>query len=476
MGITNFFKKHFFEDDDREEFYEYDELLYDSDETKPVEFNKGKHEEQTRRKADKKSKHSKEVDVRRNAAEEQSHLKKEEEKYDELLNTVQQQEVNRVLNITDKDVRLRTLEKVDFNNYSKDDVCNYVKSQCEIMEEAVKNIDMAMEQYTDVAEHFADIEKLEAAPEVMRKQIEAEAERVDNLTVDRRIYKSGGNKLSNQTFSIMEMYEQEIPKAIEFIRSQESHFENVQHDLRAVEGEQMALRIEARSLKKRQKAINSGAIATLICLGIVFSIFVMAMVADDSESSMILFTVVTALSAVLALGMIALLNSARRSVMSTAIKLNKTTNMLNRIKIRYVNSINVLDYEYDKFKISNAYELSRKYETYLEIKEEQKNVLEMTAKLGEAEDRLMAMLKNVGMTDCNIWSGQVRALYNHKEMVEIRHEYAMQRQKLREQIQYNESSIKEAKKNIKVVTKKYPDITSDVLSIIDKYEKRNRKA
>ncbi len=478
MGIGNFLKKHFFEDVEEElNIEELNDLVYESDEYSPIKFNaerKNNVDGDVNTRTEKYQSRTEEI-KKRNVEEQREYLRDEEAKYDKLLNTVHAEELNKALDISDKDVRLRSLERVEISNYSSEDMNNYVIGQCEIMEEAIRHIDAAMEQYSDVAEHFADIEKLEEAPDVLKQQIAVEAERVDNLTVDRRIYKASENKLSNSTYRIMEQYEDEIPKAIEFIEKQETHFEHVKQDMRVVQGEQMALRLEARTLKRRQLNIKYAAMATLVCLFIVFSIFIIALVATQDESNMILFIVVTVLSAVLALGMYALLRNTQRGVQSTQIKLNKTTSMLNKIKIRYVNAANVLDFEYEKYKITNAYELIRKYEAYIEMKQEQKNVLDMTAKLSQAEERLIALLRQVGMEDCNIWTSQVRALYNRNEMVEIRHDYAVQRQKLRDLIEYNEGRIDDAKKNIKLVTKKYPNLTGDILKIIDKYEKRSKK-
>lgn len=491
MGVKNFLKKHFFEEVEEElNIEELNALMYDSDEDGPVRFVKPKPKESElentnageagvaavaaakKRRAAKGTKQDDEV---RNVQEEREYLRDEEAKYDKLLNSVHAEELNKALEITDKDVRLRTFERVEISDYNSEDINNYVIGQCEIMEESIRHIDAAMEQYSDVAEHFADIEKFEEAPEILKRQIASEAERVANLTVDRRIFKASESRLSNTTYRIMEQYEDEIPKSIEFIEKQESYFEHVKQDMRAVQGEQMALRLEARTLKKRQINIKHAAMATLVCLIIVFSIFVIALVATQDETNMLLFIIVTVLSAILALGMYAILRNTQRSVQATQIKLNKTTSMLNKIKIRYVNAVNVLDYEYEKYKITNAYELSRKYTTYLEMKQEQKNVLDMTSKLSQAEQRLIGLLQQIGMIDCNIWIGQVRALYNHSEMVEIRHDYAVQRQKLREQIEFNEGRVEDAKKNIKLVTKKYPNLTGDILKIIDKYERRSKK-
>ena len=474
MGLFNSIKKTFFSDsDDGLNNYEelHDFVMETEDDEEPVTFGRKKNKKES----------GKESKQGRNTQEEKKRLNSEEAKYDRLLNDVRAQELNKVLELPEDEPKRNNIagtdERVVIDNFNKEDISNYVKSQCEVMEEAAKHIDMAREQYEIVTEHFNDIELFEAAPDSLKKQIEAEAEIVDNLLVDRRIFKASENKLSNSAYHRIEMYEDEFPKNIKFVESQETIYENIKHDMRVLQGEQMALRLEARGLRRKQLHIKSAAFASLICLAVVFSIFVIAMVAMEGkdESNTMLFVVVTALSAILAIGMLAILQSTHRKVVVTEIKLNKAISMLNKIKIRYVNAANVLDYEYEKYKVKNSYELSRKYEVYLEMKQEQKNILEMTSKLSDAEERLMGLLKRLGMQDCNIWASQVRALYNRKEMVEIRHELAGQRQKLRDQIEYNEGKMEEAKNNIKNVTRKHPTFTNEALKIIDEYEKRNRK-
>lgn len=487
MGIFNSIKNKFFSGSDGdydkdEEYYQYEEIrdfVMESDEDyEPVTFGKKnvKNENEKEKKAGR----------RRSTQEEKKHLSSEEAKYDMLLNAVQAQELSKALALHEEASKealkqneniANTAQRVFIDNFDREDVSNYVKSQCEVMEESARHIDMAKEQYEIVTEHFNDIELFEAAPAELKKQIGAEAEIVDNLLVDRRIFRTGENKLSNSAYRRIEMYEDEFPGNIKFVEKQETIYESIKHDMRAVQGEQMALRLEARGLKRKQLHIKSAAFASLICLAAVFAIVIIAMVAMEGKdgSNTVLFVVITALSAVLALGMLAMLQGTHRKVVVTEIKLNKAINMLNKIKIRYVNAANVLDYEYEKYKVKNSYELARKYEVYLEMKQEQKNILEMTSKLSEAEERLMALLKKVGMQDCNIWASQVRALYNRKEMVEIRHELASQRQKLREQMEYNERKIEEAKNNIKDVTRKHPGFTNEALKIIDEYERRNMK-
>ncbi len=367
----------------------------------------------------------------------------------------------------------RKLEKVNVDIYNRDEAAEFVRSQCEVMQEATAHIETAMAEYSNITEQFADIELLDNAPEQRRKEIAEAAERVDNLTVDRRIFKATESRLSNSAYRRMEMYEEEIPRKYNYLQQQESYYDTVKHDMRMLEGEQMGLRMEARALGRRQRRIRSAAVSSMLCLAAVFSIFVIAIIAMDDSENLNLFLIVTILGAALALGMFALLAMTHRQVLVTEIRLNKAANLLNKTKIKYVNAANALDYAYAKYRVKSSYELGRKYELYQMMKEEQDRIMRMTANLNEAEQELHRLLKNLGMSHVNIWLGQIRALYSPKDMVEVRHELTTQRQKLRSQIEYNENRIAEAKQGIRQVAAKHPDFTDEAVHIIEQYEHQN---
>ena len=369
----------------------------------------------------------------------------------------------------------QTLENVNLSYFSEPDMIEYIRGQCEVMEDATHHIDEVMVEYNNITEHFKDIELFENAPEVLKQQIAYLAEKVDNLTVDRRIVKSGEAKLSNNAYHRMETYEEEIPKMIEYIASEEEYYDALKNDLRMLEGEQMSLRMEARSLKKRQINIRQSCIIMLACFAIVYCVFLVAAIASENQMNILVFFIVTVIGAAMALGSFALMRYTRREVAVTEIKLNKATNLLNKTKIKFVNTSNVLDYEYTKFRVNDADELSRKYQCYIEMKAEQQEILRMTASLNEAENDLLGKLNKLGMNDSLVWLSQAKALYNHNEMVEIRHDLSVGRQKIREQIEYNEKRIQSSKTNIKRIMEKYPQYMKATMEILDEFERRNSK-
>ena len=172
------------------------------------------------------------------------------------------------------------------------------------------------------------------------------------------------------------------------------------------------------------------------------------MAVTDGKDNIGAFITVVLLAGVMALGLYAYLKSIERKVYVTEIKLNKATALLNKIKIKYVNAANVLDYQYNKYNVKSAYELEQKYQAYIEMKEEQKKMLEVTGNLTSAEADLMHILGRLGVIDTHVWIAQVKAILNPKEMVEVRHNLSVRRQKLRKQIEYNENRIEDAKNNI----------------------------
>lgn len=417
----------------------------------------------------------------------QEKSKLEEEKYDHLLNSVQAQtliqaveknystEIKNKTENNDEKENITIKEPVDTRRFGTHDLEVYVKQQCEIMEEAAGYIESVKSEYEAVTEDFNDIQLIDEAPEDIKNKIVSCAEIVDNMMVDRRILKSSEHKLSNAAYRRLETFEDEIPSGIRFIHAQEEYYDSVKQDLRILEAEKMNLRLESRMLVKRQLKIRTLAKTAFIALVIVFVIFIISMMIVESDSDTALFIIVSLLAAILSVGMVAILKLTERNVLITEIKLNKTIGLLNKIKIKYINVSNTLDYEYSKFGVKSAYELEKKFKLYKEMKEEQNRMLDMTSSLNSAESDLENILKKLGVYDTHVWFGRVKALINPKEMVEVRHELNTRRYKLRQQIEYNEKRIEEAKSNIKNVTLSNPEHSDGAMRVIEMYEKRHSR-
>lgn len=357
----------------------------------------------------------------------------------------------------------------DIKKYTVTDVQNYIKNQCDIMDDAAKEITKIQKEYDEVKNYFSDIQIIETAPDEIRDEINRTALTVAELVVDRRIYKSGENRMSQRDFFKMERLDPYMPDALFEFQNNEAYYETVKKDMRMLEGEQLGLRQEASDLIKRQKNILLASKASAIMLFLVFGVFAIATVVMG-ELGQLLFTIVIALAGVLVVGLVWMLMSTKREAKIVELKLNRAAMLLNKVKIKYINIAATVEYEREKYAVKDSRELGNLYQTYLMVRKEQKKVAAMTEQLSDAEVKLEGLLKQLVLFDPHVWLGQVKALIDPKEMVEVRHGLSSRRQKLRSKIQYNENRIDEAKTNITQVAIARPDCKAEVLAVISQYE------
>lgn len=460
MGLFGFFRNRNYYEDDSDYDYDYelenlDDMLFDDLEQSDNKIN-SKKSRRSAEKFDLAEEAKLNAQLNEHITDIQLKEQYEKAKKEQLENTIKERQSNK-------------LEQISINRFSKNDIQKYINSQCDILNETSKYIDEAKEEYSVVTSYFSDIQLIESAPENIRKNISNLAEVISGLTVDRRIFHSTERKLSNNAYFRMERIEPEMPGVLVQLQNHESYFQTVKKDVRILEGERVSIRYDAKDLVKKQNYIKKISMMLIIGLFIVFGLFVVSSLMIEEETNYLFLTVI-GLSALFAVGLFAFLKNTERQVIVTEIKLNKATNLLNKTKIKYINSANTLDYEYAKYGIKSSYQLSKEYEAYLEAKKEKEKISRLTDKLNDSEVNLELILKGLQLYDPHIWLAQVKALVNPKEMADVKHELSIRRQKLRMQIEYNMNRLDEVKLEIKRVMVSYPEYSDEILRIIENYE------
>ena len=162
-------------------------------------------------------------------------------------------------------------------------------------------------------------------------------------------------------------------------------------------------------------------------------------------------------------------NRNRKEMAMADRKMEKAISLLNRVKIKCVNNLNVLDYAKEKFGVSGAAEFEKLWNEYVRAREYEKKFRENTEQLNYYCDSLLDGLKRQKVMEREIWIGQALALIDEREMVEIRHKLNSQRQILREQIEYNEGIKQEFVHNIEEVIAQNPENKEEWLKIVKSY-------
>jgi tetratricopeptide (TPR) repeat protein len=237
----------------------------------------------------------------------------------------------------------------------------------------------------------------------------------------------------------------------------------------ALAGEKAALRMDKKELLTKQAVIKNITIVSLVCFAIIFAVFFVAAQLSEYNYTTYFYWVLLA-AAIFAVGDILLYRKIVYNILLTDRKMNRAIVLHNKVKIKYINSNNLVEYQYAKYGVRNAYELSDLYQRYLDTKTAREKYRRATLELSDAEEELSELLAGLGLYDYKIWLGQVRALAEPKEMVEVRHDYSVRRQALRKVIEENSARAEEAKKQLRQIIADYPEYSAQILQIVEKYD------
>lgn len=361
-----------------------------------------------------------------------------------------------------------TAKDIDFTTLSKEDREKFIESQCEVVNECKKYIKEAKSEYGIVGSYFSDVQIIESMSEEDRGKIKDVAYRVAELSVDRRMYIAEEGKISPSRYRQMLKDEKVIVENLKKLQNNEVYLQAVKSDISALNAEKMSLKTMAKELVERQQMVRKITVIALFVFAVLF--LVMAYIGYNSRNDDgITFLVVLLLAALfLAVDAVIYSNTIRETRL-TERKLNKAITLLNKVKIKLFNTTNVVEYQYAKYNVKSAGELAEQYQMFLEVKKLKEKYRNATIELNELEQKLVNMLRNAGLFDANIWLNQAKALYDSKEMVEIRHNYAVRRQVLREQIEQSKAKASSALAILEEVENEYPQYAGEVKNAKLKY-------
>ena len=87
----------------------------------------------------------------------------------------------------------------------------------------------------------------------------------------------------------------------------------------------------------------------------------------------------------------------------------------NRIKIKYVNAKNAVDYTCKRFNVINSKALTYHYEQYIEICKEREKFKQTNEDLEYMKNRLVRILRSMNLYDARIWLNYADAIVNKNE-------------------------------------------------------------
>lgn len=360
-------------------------------------------------------------------------------------------------------------EQVDMKNSV--DRQRYVSSLLEQIADAEQQVESYKAEYNTVNRYLQDMEDLEFISGEDKESLHEHAKAIQLLEADKHKYEEKKQRLSDADFAKMERLEDDTDEGVKKLREAEEYQMAIRNDLTRLENEKQAClfrKLEAGAAMENLRGMAIiCAVALFACIGmLVFMQFVLEMKTQVGYA----LTASVAAIALTAIYMKYLEASGERKRSGSS--LNKVILLQNRVKIRYVNNTNLLDYYYMKFGIRSAKELAAMWEQYLSEKEERARMKEAMKDLSFSQEQLVRLLRKYRLHDPMIWLHQVEAILDPKEMVEVRHALITRRQKLRKQMEFNTQNAEQAQQQVRNLVAEYPQYAKEILKMISDYEQR----
>lgn len=347
----------------------------------------------------------------------------------------------------------------------KNDTVRFVRENCEAIAENERQIAEAKKEYEKVTSYLTDIQRIDMASDAERKEIDDVCKSILTLTSERNKYKNRNLTISDAQMRKFEPFEDELVDEIKKMYNAESYQTAIESDISNLKKEKENLYSQKKEVVNKQNAIKG--MTKILALLIISLIVLLIVIFYALKADMTLpYLGVVFLAAVSAAALIFESQKNRRDVILIEKKINRAVTLLNKVKIKYINNINVLDYNCNKFGVKNAKDFEQKWNEYCKMREYEKKFRENTEMLNANNENLVIMLKDVGVVDTDIWLSRCVAIVDPKEMVEIRHELNQRRQMLRERIENNEQLKENIIKQLDYAINESPQIRDELIQIV----------
>lgn len=345
----------------------------------------------------------------------------------------------------------------------------YVAGCLEQAADASKEISLLSGEYSLVTAYLTDIEEIEALPEEERETLNGIAKRMLTFTRERERYQDKKNRMKDSDYYRLKQQEPEVQEGIEKLKECEKYGELVKQDMKRLDRERNAFAYRKAELENMLNNFRGMAVIFLTALtACVVMLLILQFGFDMSTQIGYVISVGAAGVAITVLWV--KYTDAEREKRKVERAVNKLILLQNKVKIRYVNNSNLMEYLCIKYSTDSAATLEKQWKQYQQEKEERKEYAEAEAKLDYYQKQLLARMANYRITDPDRWMNQPEALLDSREMVEIRHELILRRQALRKQMDYNKEIAESSRKEIMDVVERYPAYASEILAMVDRYE------
>ena len=336
---------------------------------------------------------------------------------------------------------------------------------CEELTELAKEYSDLKRDYEDVTAYISDCETLTNLPDNEFAYIRETAERLRTHMSLRDKYINRTKKISDAQMQLFDKYEDELLPALKKLEDNEKYQDTVKRDMSYLEGEKLQWIMHRDNMQEEKNLLKN---AAMILFGIFSLIIVILIVMHlGFETDITYGWLVTAIVAITVGFAILVRYQNDDSEIRIATKnAKRAIELLNKVKIKYVNITNAVDYERKAYNVKDHRDFSAQLEDYQEACRERTKYLETNQELDFYNEKLIKQLSKYKLHDTRIWLDMPFVLVNPNDMVERKHELYIKRQKIRDDISAIDAEMAKKRYKLKQALKTNPEYAKEIKDIL----------
>lgn len=345
----------------------------------------------------------------------------------------------------------------------------YVRALLEQSADSASALSELNREYHRVTSYLKDVDEIETLPDGEYHRLVSYANKIISLEQARKEIPEDGSRMPEEEYRQMEQIEPEAEEALAKLKENEEYRELVKHDLRRLHAERQAYEIRRQELKSTMHNTKGMSLICICAMGCCFGLLLLFQFALHMDSSVGYLLTGLVMAGVLVYVYVSY-HEAEKELKRVTAGINKLILLQNRVKIRYVNNTNLLDYLYTKYNTESSAMLEEQLALFYEEQEYRRQYERTVDDLSHFRRELLKRLQQYQLFDPLVWLRRPEAILDSRERVELRHGYNEQRQKLRKQLEHNRELAERAKQEIKAIAAEYPESAPAILKIVEEYE------
>ncbi len=345
----------------------------------------------------------------------------------------------------------------------------YVRALLEQSADSASALSDINREYNRVTSYLKDVDEIETLPDSEYDRLVSYANKILSLEQARKEIPEGESRMPEEEYRLIEQIEPEAEEALAKLKENEQYRELVKHDLRRLHAERQAYEIRRQELKSTMHNTKGMSLICICAMGCCFGMLLLFQFGLHMDSSVGYLLTGLVMAGVLVYVYVSY-HEAEKELRRVTAGINKLILLQNRVKIRYVNNTNLLDYLYTKYHTESSAMLEDQLALFYEEQEYRKQYERTVDDLSHFRRELLKRLQQYQLFDPLVWLRRPEAILDSRERVELRHGYNEQRQKLRKQLEHNRELAERAKQEIKEIAAEYPESAPAILKIVEEYE------